>query len=147
MPATLVVVDMQEAFEAACEPDVIIGVTQEILRTKQRGGAIIIVEYRDCGDTHSGFSKLLRNYPHKARIRKRDDDGSLEVLRTIRRRGFNDQWLRVCGVNSDCCVCATVIGLLERTNANIDVVKEACGTFDQDFDWRSYIRHPNLELV
>lgn len=148
MPATLVVVDMQQSFDAACDPDVVIGVTQEILFAKQKGGAVILVEYHNCGNTHSGFSRLLRNYPYKSRIRKRDDDGSQEVLRAIRRRGFNQQWLRICGVNADCCVYATIQGFLHRLpHAHIDVVKDACGTFDRKFDWRSYIRHPNLVLV
>ena len=147
MPATLVVIDMQEAFPAACDPNVIIGVTQEIVTTRTKGGAIILVEYQNCGPSHSGFYKLLKNYRHKSRIHKRDDDGSLEILRAIHRRGFNDKWLRVCGVNSDCCVAATIRGLLDRSpESHVDVVKSACGTF-RNTDWRTYIRHANLKLV
>lgn len=144
---TLVVVDMQAHFGAACDPDVVIGVTQEILEAKQRKRAIILLEYRDCGKSHEGFAELLRNYPLKARIKKGDDDGSLEVIRTLRRRGFSDRYLRICGVNADCCVCATVWGLLSKLDdTRIEVVKRACG-WENTFDWREYFRHPNLKLV
>ena len=79
MPATLVVIDMQAAFEAACDPDVVIAVTEEILATKQKGGAIVLVEYHECGPSHTGFYRLLRNYHSKSRIHKREDDGSQEI--------------------------------------------------------------------
>lgn len=147
MPATLVVIDMQAAFDAACNPNVVIAVTEEIVAAKHKGAPIILVEYANCGPSHNGFYRLLRNYDKKSRIGKRDDDGSVEIIRAIRRRGFNDRWLRVCGVNADCCVAATVSGLLERLpGSHVDLVKSACGTF-RKFDWRSYIRHENLTLV
>lgn len=147
MPATLVVVDMQSHFEAACDPDVIINVTEEIIKAKQHNAHILLVEYAGCGKSHEGFGQLLKNYRYKARIRKGDDDGSGEIIRALRRRGFNDRHLRLCGVNSDCCVCATTMGLLDKlSNTKIEVVKRACGTVN-DFDWRMYIRHPNLRLV
>jgi len=149
MSSTLVVVDMQEHFKSACNPDVIIGVTQEIILAKQKNTPIILLEYAGCGKSHEGFSSLLRNYPWKARVKKGDDDGSQEIVRAIRRRGFNDSALRLCGVNADCCVCATVTGLLKRLeDTQIEVVKEACGwECTARFDWRHYVRHPNLKLV
>lgn len=149
MPATLVVIDMQESFPASMEPDVIIGVTQEIVTTKTKGGAIVLVEYHQCGPSHSGFYKILKDYPNKSCIKKRDDDGSMEILRAIRRRGFNENWLRVCGVNADCCVARTVQGFLERSpDSHVDVVKSACG-FAYESDWTDwpYVSHQNLTLV
>lgn len=144
---TLVVVDMQAYFGAACEPNVIIGVTQEILDARQNKRAIILLEYEGCGRSHEGFADLLKNYPHKARIKKGDDDGSLEVIRTLRRRGFSGKYLRICGVNADCCVCATVLGLLAKLgDTRIEVVKKACG-WENHFNWREYLRHPKLKLV
>jgi len=147
MPATLVVVDMQQFFDAACDPNVIIGVTEEVIKARQQNANIILVEYAQCGRSHEGFSNLLKNYRRKARIRKWDDDGSAEIVRTLRRRGFEHRSLRLCGVNADCCVCATAKGLLERLgNTKIEIVKRACG-WTNPFDWRMYIRHPNLKLV
>lgn len=146
---TLVVVDMQSTFKAALNIDVIVGVSREIVETKARNGAIIIVEYAGCDSTHQGILNLLAGYRDKARVIKRDDDGSAEILSVLRRRGFYGGHLRVCGVNTDCCVAATVDGLLSRDlGMRVDVVKSACEWAGKKrFDWRQYKRHPNLALV
>lgn len=148
MPSTLVVVDMQPVFEASRHPDTIIAVTTEILAAKQKKWPIILVEYKGCGRTHGGFDALLRGYPRKARIGKWNDDGSAEVIRTLVRREFPYQTLRVCGVNTDCCVWATVHGLLNRLEkSKVEVVKRACNTLSKHHDWRTYLKHQNLKLV
>ena len=148
MQPTLVVVDMQPEFEAAFHPNVVIGVTQEIINAKNVGAPIILVEYRDGGQTFDGFFKLLKNYKNKALVRKNRDDGSREVIQAIKRRKFNPYHLRVCGVNSDACVWSTVEGLLGKLNrSRIEVVKQACFTEDRTFDWRQFLRHKNLRLV
>jgi len=149
MSATLVVVDMQGCFDAANNPNVVIGVTQEIMLAKQQNSPIVLLEYEGCGKSHEGFSNLLRNYPWKTRVKKTDDDGSAEVIKALRRRGFSNDKLRLCGVNTDACVYATAEGLLKKlSDSQIEVVKNACGCqVVGDVDWRKYLRHPNLKLV
>ncbi len=152
MPATLIVVDMQPSFTAANKPSIIVGVTREILEAKRRNWGIIFLEYKptdEMGRTHEGFSSLIRGYRHKARVTKNDDDGSLEVVKAIRRREFGKRTLRVCGVNVDCCVFDTVNGLLDRLEqVQIQVVKDACGSeWNKDFDWRTFTKHPRITLV
>jgi len=145
---TLVIVDMQPVFKASKDPNTIIAVTHEIFMAKQNNHAIIIVEYARSGRTHTGFDDLLKGYPHKARIRKRDDDGSKEIVRALCRRNFPMQTLRVCGVNTDCCVYETVTGLIKKlSKTQVEVVKNACNSVTKNFDWRTYYRHPNLRLV
>jgi len=147
-PATLVVVDMQNMFEAASDPNTVIGVAHEILQAKERNGGIILLEYEDCGRTHKGYSLLLKGYRRKSRITKGDDDGSVEVVRAARRRCFNLDHLRVCGVNADCCVVSTVLGLLGHLReSRIEVVKNACGWNARKFTWDKYPKHNNLYLV
>lgn len=147
MQPTLVIVDMQSEFEAAMNPDVVVGVTQEILKAKEYGSPIILLEYEGCGRSHHGFLNLLKNYRRKASVKKVDDDGSTEVIRTIRRRCFNPFHIRVCGVNSDACVQDTVVGLLHKlTHTKVEVVKQACGTAGL-FSWRKFPKHRNLQLV
>ena len=151
MPATLVVVDMQPEFEAANEPNVLVAVAREILEAKRNKWPIVVVEYRggfNLAETHQGLRSLLKGYSKKARIGKDDDDGSMEVVRAIRRRKFNEKTLRICGVNTDCCVAATVNGLLGRSQANLQIVKDACG-WDRSFqfDWRHFYKHPRIRLV
>lgn len=149
MPATLVVVDMQPDFEAAFNPDVVIGVAKQIMLAKHKKWPVILLEYAGCSRTHQGFSDLLSGYPRRARISKSDDDGSYEVVRALERREFPFKNLRVCGVNTDACVWSTVDGLLKRLpKSYLEVVKDACGWEGPGrFDWREYMRHPRLSLV
>ena len=152
MPATLVIVDMQPKFVAANTPRVIVGVTREILEAKQRKSGIIFLEYNptcEMGRTHEGLFSLIRGYPHKSRVTKNEDDGSLSVVQAIRRRGFANRTLRVCGVNTDCCVYETIKGLLGRLErSRIEVVKDACDSeWIKDYDWRSFAKHPRIKLV
>ena len=146
---TLIVIDMQASFPAACDPNTIIAVTHEIVVAQQQGRPIVLVEYKNCGPSHSGFYKLLQGYAHKSHIHKPADDGSKEILRAIRRRKFDEKQLRVCGVNSDCCVRVTVEGLLTRApSSKITVIKSACGTEYNSGSWdQYYCNHPNLALV
>jgi nicotinamidase-related amidase len=149
MPAkTLVIVDMQPIFRASREPNTVIAVAHEIVVAKQNNHPIVIVEYAQSGRTHAGFDDLLKGYRHKARISKWNDDGSVEVIRALKRRNFPMQTIRVCGVNADCCVYETVTGLLYRlSKTQIEIVKKACNTESTDFNWREYHKHPNLRLV
>ncbi len=148
MPSTLVIVDMQEPFKAAMEMSVIVGVAAEIAVQRQHGGDIVFLEYKYMGETHRELTDLVKGYANKARVTKVDDDGSKELLKVVRRRGFWDQNFRVCGVNTDCCVWSTVEGILQRTSAEVEVVKNACGTsLQKRLDWRTYLKHPKLNLV
>lgn len=144
--ATLVVVDMQPVFEASRKPDVVVGVTKQILTAMQNNWPIIFLEFKGSGQTHPGLLKLTKGYRRKARISKTADDGSKEVIQTIRRREFSDENLVVCGVNIDACVWDTVHGLLKKLPARVSVVKEACGTMSK-FDWRLMMRHSRLTVI
>ena len=145
--ATLVIVDMQPTFAASKNPNTIIAIANEIILAKQKRHGIMIVEYSGSGQTYSGFDNLLRGYLHKAKIKKNDDDGSNEIIRALNRRNFPQQVLRVCGVNTDCCVHDTVVGLLRKLHkTKVEVIKDACNT-ESRFDWRCYYKHPNLRLV
>lgn len=148
MPSTLVVIDMQDDFEAANQPDCVVGVTKEILLAKQRRDNIVFVEYIGCSPTHNGLLDLLKNYSNKARIKKSEDDGSREIIKVLKRRNFRSKKLRICGVNADCCVWDTVFGLLKRLKGTqIEVVKDACGWSGYNQDWRTYFKDKNLRLI
>lgn len=147
MRPTLVVVDMQNEFAASCKLEVVTGVAAEITKAQQQHLPIVLVEYEGCGPTHKCLLQLLKGYPYKARVHKKDDDGSTEIIRTLRRRGFNEECLRVCGVNVDACVWATVEGLLCKLKySRVEVVKAACAT-EYKFDWRQYFKHHRMTLV
>jgi len=148
MPSkTLVIVDMQPVFMASRNPETLIAVANEIITAKTNNHAVILVEYNSSGKTYSGFQALLKNYPHKSKITKKGDDGSKEVIRALNRRNFPMQTLRVCGVNTDCCVYSTVYGLLGvLSKTRIEIVKKACNSVTIDLNWNDF-KHPNLRLV
>lgn len=149
MAPTLIVVDMQPEFDAALNPNVVVGVTLEIQAAVARKSPIVFVEYDEAGDTHKGLYSLAKGYRKKARIIKYEDDGSRQIIRTIRRREFDLSHLRVCGVNTNACVQSTVEGLLKRLpESKIEVAKAACGTCSfWNYDWRAFPKHKNLKLV
>ena len=138
MSTTLIVVDMQEDFEASNEPAVVAGVCNQIFLAKQRRSGIVFLEYAGSERTHPGLLELVKGYPFVARAWKSNDDGSMEALREIRKRGFNESRLRVCGVNACYCVKDTAYGLLGRSNAIVEIAAGACSCTCSDNCWDGF---------
>jgi nicotinamidase-related amidase len=150
MPATRVIIDMQAAFAASSNPNCVIAVAREMIQAMREKAPILIVEYKGSGPTHQGFLDLVKDYPYAARIRKESDGGAREVIRAMKRRGFNTKYLRICGVNTDCCVEETVRGLAQNPlleKSKIELVKSACNTTSNKYDWRRFVQRPNISLV
>ena len=125
----LVVIDMQDKFRASHDQQTIWFVKQEILRAKQAGMAIIIVEFdpHEMGSTHLEIVELLEGYERCTTVIKTQNDGSEEIVEACLDNGFWMEDFRICGVNSDACVLETVTGLLERiSSCDISVVQDAC---------------------
>lgn len=140
MPATRIIIDMQASFPAANQPNVVAAVAAEILKAKKEKAAIMVVEYSGNGDTHSGLMDLLKGYPLLAVIHKGNDGGGAEVVRALRRRKFSQTHLRICGVNIDCCVSATVREIVSLIpNVHIHMVRKACGwNRNKEFKWDTF---------
>lgn len=151
MPATRIVIDVQPHFCAANYPDLVVGVTLELMKAMKEKAHILIVEYTNCGSTHNALLKLLRGYPRYQRIKKSADDGSNQVVEALAKFKYPSKHLRVCGVNTDCCVQATVNGLLAKLpDTKIELVKSACewsGAGYRRYDWRRHPKHKNLVLA
>jgi hypothetical protein len=76
---------------------------------------------------------------------KRQDDGSREVWRAIRRFGYDERRVRVCGVNTGYCVRETVIGLLRKCAVIVEVDKRACGNYNSEInEWNGFPKHSQL---
>jgi nicotinamidase-related amidase len=148
---TLVVIDMQPSFTSAKDPDVVASVAREIIEAKSNQASIIFLEYVCCFPTLKGLLNLARGYKNKYRLTKEEDDGSLEILKHVKRHRnrINTKEFRVCGVNTDYCVLETVSGMLNKLpDSKIKLVKDACGTDGSNkFNWRKFIKHKNLKLV
>lgn len=132
MPATLVVVDMQEYFSTANCEETIYEIIQLIRQARENGDAIIFLEYEwnggHLGPTHEVLTDLVRGYDRTYTQVKDEDCGAAEVARTIDIHNLPSDVV-VCGVNFGACVYATVRGLLidySDVVSSIEVVEEAC---------------------
>jgi nicotinamidase-related amidase len=109
------------------------------------------VEYRGSGSTHKAILNLLKGYESFSKVHKNHDDGAIEVARGIQRNNFPYSHLRICGVNTDCCVLATVMGMVKLEifkNSKIEMVKSACEWSKHGkYDWRKFHRHKNIMLA
>jgi len=125
---TLVVVDMQPAFDAANGKRVVDNCFREILLAIKNDFPILFLEFDGYEDTHPKLMDAVKNsgYANYYLRSKREDDGSDQIQKSVYDHGLPRSF-RVCGINTDCCVAATVRGLRARfANAPIDVVADAC---------------------
>ena len=116
---TLVVIDMQEEFSAARNKRIQQAVIQEIQRSRAKRWPIVIVEFEESGGTLPIIRRACKGYPRAVTVTKDYDDGSSEVLEAL-----GDitkcRKVRVCGVNTEACVWATVKGL-QRQGVKVEV--------------------------
>ncbi len=125
---TLIVVDMQARFHASKRDRVRKNCLREITQAVKDDAHIIFLEYNGCGPTLPELTEALHT---KCFFKNKwNDDGSAEVESTVLLNKLPKHF-KVCGVNTDCCVRATVAGLTARFSmATIDVIVDAC-----DSDW------------
>ena len=130
MPYTLCVIDMQATFEAANNKRVRENCKEEIIQAIESNCPIIFVEYIGQGPTIPSLVKLTDDYDRVFITRKSEDNGSREVHRTIKDNKLPARRIRVCGVNTDCCVLETVCGLnRSMKKTTIEISPKACNSF------------------
>lgn len=156
--SALIIIDMQREFEASNTPEVIASCIREIHKAKSKNALILLVEYESkfyspqgMSDTQPKILDELNVYPYHITIRKKGDDGSKEIFNILKRVGIPRNF-KVCGVNTDCCVRATVNGLTRRLpdGTNITIVADACNSvcspFDLQWDHFSFGKNRNCNL-
>ena len=125
---TLVVVDMQAGFNSSNGKRVRENCLREIQKAVVDNAHIIFLEFDGYDETHPELTSNL--HEQVAVLQKSEDDGSKEVEREVRRNKRPTNF-KVCGINTDCCVAATVRGLTARfLMSRIEVVADACAS-----DW------------
>jgi hypothetical protein len=82
----------------------------------------MLLEYSGYGQTLPALTKFLNGYALTVTRLKRDDDGSIEVMKFFRDKEKHS--LHVCGVNISACVLATVEGLVGY-GYHVKVLKKA----------------------
>lgn len=131
MSYSLLVIDMQGYFKASKQSSVKKNVLKQIELAIQDNAPIVFVEYAGCGSTLPSLKNLPKNnsYSKIYKIKKTADDGSDVIMSTLRSNKLPRKHVRVCGVNTDCCVYETVCGLSRALpKTTIEVVEDACGS-------------------
>jgi nicotinamidase-related amidase len=110
-------------------------VVSEVRKAIRRNEWIMLVEYRNEGKTLRRVTKELKGYMKVRSVKKDFDCGAYSILwgltfstnnlnglRTPRKRISH---IKICGVNTNCCIIETVKGL-QYLNSKITVLSKAC---------------------
>lgn len=139
---------MQPYLAASQQPDTLGAVEREIRSAIERKALIVVLEFKDSGKTHISLMRLLRNYRRLAVSVKTTDDGSAWVTAACREHGFGMKHFRICGVNTDACVLATVLGLTDRIpDCTVALVRDACSTKHSTYNWYDYRNRRNVVVL
>ena len=126
----LVIIDMQYNFHRSYNATIIAECVKEVKRAKRLKLPIFIVEYVDCGYTEQEITDAVGKYKNCHFVTKYDDSGALELKELFEEENYCFNSLRVCGVNSDCCVAETVCGInYYYPKMKIYLNNKASGTF------------------
>lgn len=149
MSYVLLIVDMQPEFSAANGKRVLNNCKRELRKAMIENASIIFLEYDGCGTTNTDLVDLVDGYNKVWFETKGDDDGSEEAEFVIRSHRCSKTVIKVCGVNTDCCVRYTVQGLTARfTRATIDVISDACASdYDHMYGLTSLRKMPNVNVT
>jgi len=138
MSYTLVVVDMQDSFNAANEPNVRNNIEREIKKAMAVKAAVIFLEYSGMGPTIPRLTRLTDGYERGFSAIKNHNDGSRQVENLIDAHNLPRHKIKVTGVNTDYCVRETVFGLAANMKpTRLQVIADACWSdYDHDYGLR-----------
>jgi hypothetical protein len=131
MSYTLCIIDVQPEFSAAYNKRTQQNCIREIKKAMRDKAAILFVEFLPeiYGPTFPMLTNITKKYKKVYRVSKGQDNGGYEVVQCLIKNHLPRNKVRVCGVNSDFCVRATVEGVVSnRPNTAIHVVADACHT-------------------
>jgi nicotinamidase-related amidase len=144
----LLLIDIQVGFYASASPEFLHAVKQEIKDAIRYNREILCLRYIKHGPLRPEIKTLLEKYDRFCSVWKNSDDGALEALDKLFRRGYNldRQIVRVCGCNTNFCVKDTVTSLSKYVpRAQIEVVAPACNCYTGNrFGWIKKLKNVNL---
>ena len=114
---TLIVIDMQEYFQAANDPLTIRATKREIQKSIKKEEHVIVVEYGpslyepNIGPTLSEITECLEGYKNYHKLIKEQDDGSPIIFDYINKHQIYSKSFYFCGVNLCYCVVETIFGM------------------------------------
>lgn len=132
---TLAVIDMQEDFlqrithNKKSTKRVIDNCKAEIAKAIKDKANILFVEYSNYGETIADLTDLAKKAKYKKHFHtvKADDNGAAEISDSIKTHRLTQDKIKICGINTEYCVYATVRGLISQMKtAEIEVIADAC---------------------
>jgi nicotinamidase-related amidase len=130
MQYSLIIVDMQKEFHASRFNRVQRNIRTEIRKAIKDEAPILFVEYDCYKPTIPSLTKPVKEVSYKKafHVRKARNDGSQEIDKALRKNKLPRKYLRIMGINTDCCVLETIEGLdgIFQKNYRIEVVADAC---------------------
>lgn len=113
MAYTLVVIDMQPYFTS--HETCINGVEAAIKRAKKSGNPVLFVEYSPnmYGETHKKLKSITEKYSKTFFVKKNGVNGGNEITTAIKKHKLPPR-LRVCGVETGCCVRSSLLQICEK---------------------------------
>jgi hypothetical protein len=149
MSYTLVIVDMQENFDSVLGNVVRANCRREISKAINDNAAILVLEYHCSGETVRDIRSMVDGYRRCWTASKYMDDGSNKVEELVYAHRLAKAHIKVCGVNTDCCVRQTVRGLTSRfPRSKIDVIADACASsYDHVGGLRSLKKMSNVNVL
>lgn len=138
----LVIIDMQSKFRASNSIKIILQVARLIKKAIKANHRIFFVELGE-EPTHAPLTQLCEEAGYGGRcwtVKKAGESGAREVAEKCLELCIEPREVVVCGVNTDACVKATVIGLAQTMpRSKVYVVKRACNmTKDSDPNWKNW---------
>jgi len=126
---TLVIIDMQPYWAAACNNKLLINnIKYEIKRAINLNNHIMFVRFISNGSITRSLTYATSGYSNVSIVNKDDMDGGDLVLARLKDVGRTH--LRVCGVNTDQCVFETVLTVADSypKRFKIEVIAKCCAT-------------------
>jgi len=126
---TLIVIDMQPHFVAACNNRILINnIKKEIYLAKNNNNHIIFLRYYSCGSITKSLRDATAHYKNISIITKNDMDGGKLVLNELSNIGKSN--LRICGINTEQCVLETAATISESypKKFKIEIIARCCAT-------------------
>jgi hypothetical protein len=126
-PYALIIIDMQEQFDASRDKNTIRTIQKMITDAKRDGAFIIIAHYMRCGQTRPEIRKMIQGYPYADSCYSNQDDKSQAIYTKLLRYGIQTDIFKICGVNTEACVMSTIFGLTDLyPNTHILVSFNGC---------------------
>ena len=129
-PYVLCIIDMQPyGFNNA---NIIIENVLTLVREAINKKAFVVVaQFKNAGNTHSSIVNALQDYPYKAYGWHNRNDKSPIIQNILREKRVFVRSIKICGVNTEYCIWATVNGLARKYYIPIKVIESACNGTDR----------------